>query len=124
MAINFWLADSYNIFVTGDHTQSNAGATGMVWVGQTATYQNYDVGAALPVAKNIACLQVLGNMNITGGINYSQNSAIDKLGTVTKYTMTNANGVTGQPVLFEYRPYDIYGVPPLDGLGSQPEAPL
>lgn len=110
MAINFWAANSFNIFLSGNHTQSNASATGAVWVGQTATYNNYNVGADLPMAtpQYMLSLQVLGNMDITGGINYSQNSGIDALGTVTKYTMHNNNNVPNQPVTFQYRPYDIY----------------
>ncbi|MEF9998782.1 MAG: choice-of-anchor A family protein [Lachnospiraceae bacterium] len=108
MSINFWLANDYTIFLSGNHTQSNASSTGKVWVGQTALYHNYDIGAALPVGRFTRSLEVLGDMNITGGINYSQNSAIDALGTVTKYTMSNLNGVTNQPIPFQYRPYDIY----------------
>ncbi|MEG1073557.1 MAG: choice-of-anchor A family protein [Ruthenibacterium sp.] len=108
MAVNFWLADEYNVFVIGNHTQgSGCSATGRVWVGQTALYNGYNVGADLAVSR-FAYLSVLGDMNITGGINYTGSSEIDALGTVTKYTMTNNNGVPGQPLTLTYRPWDIY----------------
>lgn len=109
MAINFWLANSFNIFISENLTQSNTSATGAVWVGQTATLVNYQVGADLPLSTStyMQAIQVLGNMNIIGGINYTQSSGLDVLGTLTAYTMTNLNGVT-VPQPFTYRPSDIY----------------
>ncbi|MEG2596668.1 MAG: choice-of-anchor A family protein, partial [Ruthenibacterium sp.] len=98
MAVNFWLANDYNVFVIGNHTQGGGNsATGQVWVGQTATYNGYNVGADLAMSR-FAYLSVLGNMDITGGVNYKGSSEIDALGTVTKYTMTNSNGVPNQPL--------------------------
>ncbi|MEG1526451.1 MAG: choice-of-anchor A family protein [Erysipelotrichaceae bacterium] len=110
MAINFWLANEFNIFVFENQTQSNAYATGSVWVGKDALLTNYEVGKDLPVVIEPYrfSIRVLGNMNINKGINYSQNSGIDNLGTVTHYSMVNQNGVPNNPLKFEYRPYDIY----------------
>ncbi|MEF9961873.1 MAG: choice-of-anchor A family protein [Erysipelotrichaceae bacterium] len=110
MAINFWLANEFNLFVFENQTQSDAYATGSVWVGKDALLKNYEVGKDLPVvvAPYRFSIQVLGNMNINKGINYSQNSGIDHLGTVIHYSMVNQNGVPNNPLKFEYRPFDIY----------------
>ncbi|MEG1629998.1 MAG: choice-of-anchor A family protein, partial [Erysipelotrichaceae bacterium] len=109
MAINFWLADTFNIFIIKNQTQNNAYATGAVWIGKNAVLNNYNVGSDLPMstATYMFAIQVLGNMNIVGGINYSQNSGIDNLGSVSAYTMTNQNGVKNNPLKFTYRPFDI-----------------
>ena len=102
MSTRFWLANDYNVFVINDHTQSNAFATGKVWVGQTATYRRYNIGAELPAETvgDAMSLKVAGNMNITGGTNYTQNSGIGAQGTVTAYSMLHLNGVNGQPKRF------------------------
>ncbi|MEG1066726.1 MAG: choice-of-anchor A family protein [Erysipelotrichaceae bacterium] len=108
MAINFWTANDYNLFIFGNMSQNGGSATGRVWVGATALLINYTVGADMPVSKNVACLHVLGEMNIIGGTNVTQNSELDVLGTLTAYTMTHNNGVVPQPKSFSYRPYDVY----------------
>ncbi len=45
MAINFGLANDYNVFVFGDLNLSNTDAEGRVAVGGNATLSNYGVGA-------------------------------------------------------------------------------
>ncbi|MEG1457525.1 MAG: choice-of-anchor A family protein [Bacilli bacterium] len=109
MNINFWLAESYNIFVFNNHSQNNSYATGQVWVGRNATYKNYSVAADV-VAPYIGTLTVLGDMDITGGINYFGNSELDVLGNKIKYTMVNNHGAAAQPTSISYRPYDINSV--------------
>ncbi|MEG0329735.1 MAG: choice-of-anchor A family protein [Longicatena sp.] len=108
MAFNFWLANDFNIFVMGNINQSDAYASGSVWVGKNATLKNYNVGEdlALEHIDYKQALQVLGVMNIVGGINYASNSGIDVLGSVSAYSMEHKNKVIEQPKTFSYRPYD------------------
>ncbi|MEG0266894.1 MAG: choice-of-anchor A family protein, partial [Bacilli bacterium] len=105
MALNFYTMNDENIFVFNNHTQSNASATGSVWVGGNALYNNYSVGADLPTKTEnyYFALRVTKDMNITGGINHSRNSGTaDDTGTVTKYTMTNSNNVPKQPLPYQF----------------------
>ncbi|MEG1846670.1 MAG: choice-of-anchor A family protein, partial [Oscillospiraceae bacterium] len=99
MSLNFFLANDANLFIFNNHTQSNASATGSVVVYGNALYNNYNVGADLPVMTGPHySLWIAKDVNITGGTNFSQNTARDTtLSTLTKYTMTNANGVPNQP---------------------------
>ncbi|MEG1164660.1 MAG: choice-of-anchor A family protein, partial [Anaerovoracaceae bacterium] len=103
MSLNFFIANTANIFVFNNHTQSNASATGEVLVFGNALYNNYNVGADLPLSTSSFkyALQVAGNVNITGGTNFTQNSGHDPAtGSVINYTMTNLNGVPGQPLSY------------------------
>ncbi|WP_308638311.1 DUF7507 domain-containing protein [Paenibacillus silvisoli] len=94
---NLGVANDFNVFVLGDHAQSFVDAGGRVAVGGNALYNSYGIGSALPVSQTRADLIVGGNMNITGGTNFSGNSVISTTGTIVNYTMTNNNGVPGQP---------------------------
>lgn len=47
MAINFGLANDYNVFVFGNLSLSNTDAEGRVAVGGNATLSNYGVGAGI-----------------------------------------------------------------------------
>ncbi|SFM28480.1 choice-of-anchor A domain-containing protein, partial [Paenibacillus sp. 1_12] len=96
---NFGEANDFNIFLFGNQTQSNVDSEGRVAVGGNASYNNYGIGNTLPVSLTRADLIVGGNMNIIGGTNFSGNSVISPTGTVIQYTMTNNNGVPGQPLV-------------------------
>lgn len=47
MAINFGLANDYNVFVFGNLSLSNTDAEGRVAVGGNATLSNYGIGAGI-----------------------------------------------------------------------------
>ncbi|MBP3962488.1 DUF7507 domain-containing protein [Paenibacillus lignilyticus] len=102
---NLGVANDFNVFVLGNHTQSFVDSGGRVAVGGNATYNSYGIGNALPTSTTRADLIVGGNMNIIGGTNFSGNSVISPAGTIINYTMTNNNGVTGQP--FRGTPVDF-----------------
>ncbi|MEG1139878.1 MAG: choice-of-anchor A family protein [Lachnospiraceae bacterium] len=100
MALNFFLANETNVFVFGNHTQSNTFATGKVLVFGNALYKNYNVGADLPIGSGpmFRCLSIAGKVDITGGINYSQDTIYDPVsGSIVTYTMQNQNGAPNQP---------------------------
>ncbi|NBD22901.1 DUF7507 domain-containing protein [Paenibacillus glycinis] len=94
---NLGVANDFNVFVLGNHTQSFVDAGGRVAVGGNATYRSYGIGSALNVSTTRADLIVGGNMDIIGGTNFSGNSVISPGGTIVNYTMTNNNGVLPQP---------------------------
>ncbi|WP_164545502.1 DUF7507 domain-containing protein [Paenibacillus albus] len=102
---NLGVANDFNVFVFGNHTQSFVDSGGRVAVGGNATYNSYGIGSSLPVSQTRADLIVGGNMNITSGTNFSGNSVISPSGTIINYTMTNNNGVSGQP--FRGTPVDF-----------------
>ncbi|SEP10993.1 choice-of-anchor A family protein [Paenibacillus sp. OV219] len=102
---NLGVANDFNVFVFGNHTQSFVDSGGRVAVGGNATYNSYGIGVALTSSQTRADLIVGGNMNITGGTNFNGNSVISPTGTIIKYTMTNNNGVSGQP--FRGAPVDF-----------------
>ncbi|SDX70207.1 choice-of-anchor A family protein [Paenibacillus sp. CF384] len=102
---NLGVANDFNVFVLGNHTQSFVDSGGRVAVGGNATYNSYGIGNALPSSTTRADLIVGGNMNIIGGTNFSGNSVISPTGTIINYTMTNNNGVAGQP--FRATPIDF-----------------
>nr|WP_240546350.1 choice-of-anchor A family protein [Paenibacillus artemisiicola] len=91
------VANDFNVFVLGNHTQSFVDAGGRVAVGGKATYRGYGIGSALNVSATRADLIVGGSMDIIGGTNFSGNSVIAPGGTIVNYTMTNNNGVLPQP---------------------------
>jgi choice-of-anchor A domain-containing protein len=95
-------ASNFTVFVFGNHTQSNTDSQGRVAVGGNVIYSNYSVGSKLPVSTTRADLIVNGNMNITGGVNFSGNSIISNAANIEKYTMTNNNGVGNQPLIESY----------------------
>ncbi|MEG1877479.1 MAG: choice-of-anchor A family protein [Lachnospiraceae bacterium] len=100
MALNFFIANDSNVFIFNNHTQSNASATGKVYVFGDALYNQYNVGADLPIGSGPMFFNLLiaGNVNITGGTNYSQDTGYDaSTGSITNYTMTNLNGAPNQP---------------------------
>ena len=92
-------AGSFNVFIFGNHIQSNVDSEGRVAVGENAIYNNYSIGSGLTLSTTRPDLVVGGNMNITGGTNLSGNSIISSNGNITKYTMTNNNGVLNQPLV-------------------------
>ena len=105
MAINFGLANDYNVFVFGDLNLSNTDAEGRVAVGGNATLSNYGVGAGitpLPPANTDPSFVVDGNVDVTGGSNASGNTVINPNSNVINYTMGNPNGqlITGTPIDF------------------------
>ncbi|MUT66475.1 choice-of-anchor A family protein [Paenibacillus sp. NEAU-GSW1] len=97
---NLGIANDFNIFVFGDHTQSNVDSEGRVAVGGNATYTDYGVGSSLtPISTDTADLIVQGNVNINRGINFAGNTVVYPTSQVIAYTMTNNNGVPGQPLV-------------------------
>lgn len=105
MAINFGLANDYNVFVFGDLNLSNTDAEGRVAVGGNATLSNYGVGAGitpLPPANTDPSFVVDGSVDVTGGSNASGNTVINPNSSVINYTMGNPNGqlITGTPIDF------------------------
>ena len=95
MAINFGLANDYNVFVFGDLNLSNTDAEGRVAVGGNATLSNYGVGAGitpLPPANTDPSFVVDGSVDVTGGSNASGNTVINPNSSVINYTMGNPNG--------------------------------
>lgn len=105
MAINFGLANDYNVFVFGDLTMSNTDAEGRVAVGGNATLSNYGVGAGitpLPPANTDPSFVINGAVNVTGGSNASGNTVINPSSNVINYSMGNPNGqlITGTPIDF------------------------
>lgn len=70
MAINFGLANDYNVFVFGNLSLSNTDAEGRVAVGGNAVLSNYGVGAGitpLPPAGTDPSFVVGGAINVSGG---------------------------------------------------------
>ena len=105
MAINFGLANDYNVFVFGNLSLSNTDAEGRVAVGGNAVLSNYGVGAGitpLPPAGTDPSFVVGGAINVSGGSNASGNTVISPTSTVINYTMGNPNGalITGTPIDF------------------------
>ena len=105
MAVNFGLANQYNVFVFGNMNMSNTDAEGRVAVGGNAVLSNYGVGAGitpLPPANTDASFVVNGDINVTAGSNASGNTVISPDSTVLNYTMGNPNGalITGSPIDF------------------------
>ncbi len=98
MATNFGTANDFNIFVFGDHIQSNVDSEGRVAVGGSAIYSNYAVSAELPISTVRADLIVGESIDIVSGENHG-NTFISTSGTVIQYTMTNVNGVPNQPLV-------------------------
>ena len=47
MAVNFGLANQYNVFVFGNMNMSNTDAEGRVAVGGNAVLSNYGIGAGI-----------------------------------------------------------------------------
>ncbi|MEC0309804.1 choice-of-anchor A family protein [Paenibacillus lautus] len=95
---NLGIANDFNVFVFGDHTQFSVDSEGRVAVGGNATYVDYGIGDRLEVSTARADLIVQGNIDITRGANFSGNTIIYPTSTIINYTMTNNNGVTGQPL--------------------------
>ena len=105
MAINFGVANNYNVFVFGNLSLSNTDAEGRVAVGGNAVLSNYGVGAGilpLPPANTDASFVVDGAVNVTGGSNASGNTVVNPNSTILSYTMGNPNGqlITGTPIDF------------------------
>ena len=105
MAINFGLANDYNVFVFGSMSMSSTDAEGRVAVGGNAALSNYGVGAGitpLPPANTDPTFVIAGDVNVSGGSNASGNTVISPSSTVISYTMGNPNGalLTGTPIDF------------------------
>ena len=106
MALNFGLANEYNVFVFGDLNLSNTDAEGRVAVGGNATLSNYGIGAGvipLPPSGIDTSFVVNGDINVTAGSNACGNTIINPASTVINYTMGNPNGlfITGTPIDFD-----------------------
>lgn len=67
-------------------------------IGGNAVIQNFGIGNQLPRSLTRDDLIVGGNMDIQSGTNFNGNSVISPAGTVIRYTMTNNNGVSPQPL--------------------------
>ena len=64
---NLGIANDFNIFVFGDHTQSNVDSEGRVAVGGNATYTDYGVGSSVaPISTDRADLIVQGATGVKG----------------------------------------------------------
>lgn len=105
MAINFGLANDYNVFVFGNLSLSNTDAEGRVAVGGNATLSNYGIGAGivpLPPVNTDPSFVVDGDINVTAGSNASGNTVINPNSNIINYTMGNPNGqfITGAPIDF------------------------
>lgn len=105
MAVNFGLANEYNVFVFDNMNLSNTDAEGRVAVGGNATLSNYGVGAGiipLPPAGTDPSFVVNGDINVSAGSNASGNTIINPTSNVISYTMGNPNGsfITGTPIDF------------------------
>lgn len=105
MAVNFGLANDYNVFVFGSMSMSSTDAEGRVAVGGSAVLSNYGVGAGitpLPPANTDPTFVIAGDVNVSGGSNASGNTVISPSSTVISYTMGNPNGalLTGTPIDF------------------------
>lgn len=105
MAINFGLANDYNVFVFGNLSLSNTDAEGRVAVGGNAILSNFGVGAGitpLPLTNTDPSFVVDGDINVTAGSNASGNTVINPNSNVINYTMGNPNGqfVMGTPIDF------------------------
>lgn len=105
MAINFGLANDYNVFVFGSMSMSSTDAEGRVAVGGNAALSNYGVGAGitpLPPANTDPTFVIAGDVNVSGGSNAGGNTVISPSSTVISYTMGNPNGalLTGTPIDF------------------------
>ncbi|WP_010245953.1 choice-of-anchor A family protein, partial [Acetivibrio cellulolyticus] len=90
---NFGIANGFNLFILGDHTQSNVDSEGRVAVGGNATYSNYAVGSKLERSTTRADLIVGGDVNITSAQNLNGNTIISPTSNIIKYDMTHPNGV-------------------------------
>lgn len=99
---NLLYANYFNGFFFNNHIQSNVDSEGRIFVENLAQYTNYGVGSALPVSLTRDDLIVGNEIDITGGTNHSGNTTIGTSGIVTTYTMTNSNGVLGQPLVKDY----------------------
>lgn len=105
MAINFGIANNYNVFVLNNMTLSNTDAEGRVAVGGKATLINYGVGAnisPIPPFGTDASFVVNGDIDVINGSNASGNTVISPTSNVINYTMGNPNGslITGAPIDF------------------------
>ena len=79
MAINFGLANDYNVFVFGNMSLSNTDAEGRVAVGGNATLSNYGVGASilpLPPANTDPSFVIFFDVDVSAGSNASGNTVI------------------------------------------------
>ncbi|WP_127529920.1 DUF7507 domain-containing protein [Paenibacillus kobensis] len=102
---NLGIANDFNVFVFEDHIQSFVDSEGRVAVGGNAVYRNYGIGNKLTLSTTRNDLIVGGSMDIIGGTNFSGNSVISPTGAIINYTMTNNNGVPGQPL--RQTPFDF-----------------
>ncbi len=105
MAVNFGLANEYNVLVFDNMNLSNTDAEGRVAVGGNATLSNYGIGAGitpLPPSGTDPSFVVNGDINVSAGSNASGNTIINPTSNVISYTMGNPNGsfITGTPIDF------------------------
>ncbi|MGM9931044.1 SpaA isopeptide-forming pilin-related protein, partial [Pradoshia sp.] len=90
---NLGIANDFNVFVFGNHTQMSSDSEGRVAVGKRAEYTNYGIGDKLtPSAAGRNDLIVGEELYAEGGTNFNGNTVIGVNGTIEKYTMTNNNG--------------------------------
>ena len=98
MAHNLGVANDFNLFILGNHTQNNVDCEGRVAVKGNASYDNYTVGSSLEMSQIRDDLIIGGNVNISGGTNAKGNTVISNTSSIIKYTMTNNNNIPDQPL--------------------------
>lgn len=90
---NFGIANDFNLFILGNHTQSHVDSEGRVAVGGNATYSDYAVGSKLERSSTRADLIIGGNVNITSAQNLNGNTVISTKSNIINYGMDRSNGV-------------------------------
>ena len=81
----------FNIFVFGDHEESNTDCEGRVAVGGSCNYENYSIGTKLVMSYTRNDLIVNKGVYITNATNKSGNTAVADSSLVKKYGMTHEN---------------------------------
>ena len=98
MIRNLGVANDFNLFILGNHTQNHVDSEGRVCVIGNVTYDHYSVGSKLEMSQTRDDLIIGGNVNISGGTNANGNTVISYTSSVINYTMTNNNSVPNQPL--------------------------
>ncbi len=93
------IAKDFNIFAFNNHTHQSSDSEGRVAVGNEAHYTNYTIGSSLQLSTSTERYDLIVGKKLTaiGGTNQKGNTAIGTKGVVGQYTMTNVNGVEGNP---------------------------
>ncbi len=91
---NFGIANDFNLFILGDHEQSDVDSEGRVAVAGNVSYSNYAVGSKLAKSTTRADLIIGGDVNITSAHNHSGNTVISTSSKIINYGMSHSNGVS------------------------------